>query len=108
MATMLNDITFLVKNDYELRDTQTILHKPDLFEAVQYYWRWQKNEQNGECCTFKHNVDIPKLCAVCASINIQQWAIRLGLRSEHPAAIYFIKNSKAYTFINHTQVEPIL
>ena len=108
MATMPHDITFLGKNDYKLRDTRTILTNPELVEAVRYCWRWQKNGNNGECRTVRRNVDNPRLCAVCAAISIQQRAVRLGLRPDHPAAIYRIQNSKAYTFINNSHVEVIL
>ena len=74
MVTMPDDITFLRKKYYELRNTQAAVSPPDLIEAVRYCLRWKKNGVNGKCCTVKRIIDNLKLCAVIASINIQQQA----------------------------------
>ena len=35
-----NDITFLRRNDGELRDMRTFLYTAGLVEALHYCWRW--------------------------------------------------------------------
>ena len=61
MTTILEDITFLGVNNYELHDTANILHTPDRIHAVCYRWRYQKNGDNGAMRTLRWNLSCPAL-----------------------------------------------
>jgi len=66
----------------------TIRRVAHVIEVVKYCWIWQKNHVNGKNRTIKQNVDYPQLCQVTVAINIHLRLLCLGLKPDHPIAIY--------------------
>lgn len=56
--------------------------------AVRICWRFQKNGDNGQTLTYQKNHGSPYRCPVQAAYNICARAIRMGINSDGPVAVY--------------------
>ena len=66
-----------------------------------------ENNNNCKICTVKWYSDYTQLCPLMATINIHLQAICLGLKPNHPLAIYCIKYTKTYIFIHNKHIQLI-
>ena len=108
LATMIDDITFLGVNDYELQSGSFALNNPDLVHAVRYRWRFQKNGDNGATRTLARNTTCPALCPVHAALRILRRAQDLGLQPSDPLAVYASTSKIGYSFISNIDVQTLL